>query len=465
MLAYKNDLAERAPGAAPANMLPVQVVRREVLMDGVVRLTLAEPGTRQAPAPYLPGQFITLALPTQRQTLHRSYSLCGSGRPGQPWVITIKRQHMGVVSTYLYDHVREGMVLYASHPRGAFVLPRRLQPGMPLIFVAAGSGITPIIGMLSALALLPPEQRPYVQLHYAARSPAEMIYLRELNALDQDSRWLRRWYYFSSQGVRLTPQVVMSQAGRFARQAHWYVCGPNTLKRDLQRMLEAYQIPEQQIHAETFASPARQQPPAMLVRQFPGAANGAGSRLRVADTGDVFSVQPDETLLTALERHGYDPDFSCRAGSCGTCRLRLLSGRVEPVGDALSSAERRAGYVLSCVDRPVGEVTIASAGQPPARGAAALARRPAAARRQTAIRRVRWLTLVGVFGLMLSSWTLIHSKTSSSQVASSSSSQSASNSQGTSSGSSSSGNSSSGSSSSSTSSSAAPVPTTQSGTS
>ncbi len=53
MLAYKNDAAS-APADAPANTLPVQVVRREVLMDGVVRLSLATPGTIQAPAPYLP---------------------------------------------------------------------------------------------------------------------------------------------------------------------------------------------------------------------------------------------------------------------------------------------------------------------------------------------------------------------------------------------------------------------------
>src|SRR5579862_6532083 len=132
MVVYKNNLHERAPGGASANRVTVQVVRREALMEGVVRLWLALPGTIQAPAPYQPGQFITLALPTQRQTLHRSYSLCGNGQPGQPWVITVKRQPMGVVSTYLTEQVREGMTLQASLPHGAFILPARLRPSMPL---------------------------------------------------------------------------------------------------------------------------------------------------------------------------------------------------------------------------------------------------------------------------------------------------------------------------------------------
>ncbi len=465
MIVYKNSGKDNAPLATPANQVTVQVVRRETLLDGVVRLSLALPGTIEAPAPYLPGQFITLALPIQRQTLRRSYSLCGSGQPGQPWVITVKRQPMGVVSTYLYEQVREGMTLRASLPHGTFVLPAKLRPGQPLIFVAAGSGITPIIGMLSALALRPAERRPNVHLHYAARTPAEMIYLKELNALDPQSTWLERRYYFSAQGKRLTPQAALDSAGQQAAQAHWYICGPETLKRDMQKLLRAQAIPAQQAHVETFVSPAA---PAGSgkIRQFPGATSAAGVRLRVADTNAALHVQAGETLLDALERHGYGPDFSCRAGACGTCKLRLLSGKVQPVGDALSEAERRAGYVLSCVARPTGDVTIASAGQPPARGQTAAAR-SASARRKTAILRVRALTAVAVLGLLVGSWSLINAKAASSQTAASaSSSQSAGSSAASntsSSSSSSSGSTSSGSSSSTSPS--APATTTQSGTS
>lgn len=456
MLAYENDVEKRAAAAAAGNRVMVQVVRREVLMDGVVRLSLATPGAIQAPAASIPGQFITLTLPMRGQMLRRSYSLCGSGRPDQPWVIIIKRQQMGVVSTYLYEQAREGMILQASLPHGTFVLPTRLRPDIPLIFVAAGSGITPIIGMLSALALLPPAQRPTVQLHYASRSPAETIYLRELEALDPESRWLRRSYYFSAQGTRLTPQKVLAQAGHLRARAHWYICGPEALKRDLQQHLAAA-IPAQQVHVETFVSPAAPQPASSNVSQFPGA------RLRIVDTGAVLRVQPDETLLTALERHGYTPDFSCRAGACGTCKLRLLGGKVARAGDALSAAERQAGYVLSCVARPLGDVTIASAGQPPVRSLAwASARGSALTRRQRAIRRMRLLTAVAALGLVFGSWGFINARVSSAQTAatSSSSSQSSGSSQQSAPSGSSSAGSSSGSSASSTSSA-----NTQSGTS
>jgi ferredoxin len=333
---------------------------------------------------------------------------------------------------------------------------------MPLVFVAAGSGITPIIGMLSALALLPPERRPVAHLHYASRSPVETIYLRELEALDPASRWLRRWYYFSAHGARLTAQGVLSSAGYLATQAHWYICGPDVLKRDLQRRLAGYAVPAPQVHVETFASPV-----GSTISQFPGAASGAGARLCIADTGAVLQAQPNETLLEALERHGYDPDYSCRAGACGTCKLRLLSGRVHPAGDALSPAERQAGYVLGCVARPVGDVVIASAGQPPARSLASAAGGRGPSRRQAAIRRVRTLTAVAALGLVVGSWGLVTGKIFDTQNTStiSSSNQPPANSASSNDDGSSTGSSAAGSSTSNPVSAPAPVPTTQSGTS
>lgn len=164
-------------------LLTLQVVARIPAARDVVTLVLAHPGTRRAPAPYLPGQFITLSFPTTASTLYRSYSLCGDGRADVPWEITIKRHHEGVVSTFLYGHVRPGMMLRSSPPQGSFILPAAIPPGAPLVFIAGGSGITPIYGMVRALARLAPAQRPRAFLHYAYHSPDDGIYVRELAAV------------------------------------------------------------------------------------------------------------------------------------------------------------------------------------------------------------------------------------------------------------------------------------------
>lgn len=117
---YESQPTRGLPVVSPANMLPVQVIHRELVAPDVVSVFIVLPGTRQAPAPYLPGQFVTLALPTPRDTLYRSYSLCGDGDMARPWELTIKRMEMGAVSTYFYDSVQRGTLLYASLPRGTF---------------------------------------------------------------------------------------------------------------------------------------------------------------------------------------------------------------------------------------------------------------------------------------------------------------------------------------------------------
>lgn len=354
------------PLISPTNMIPVRVIRREEIAPNVVSFFIALPGTSQSPAPFLPGQFVTLAIPTPNDTLYRSYSLCSDGTHDAPWEVTIKRVHEGAVSTYLHDHVKAGTLLYSSLPRGAFTLPADASPYTPLVFVAAGSGVTPIIGMLRAIRNMYPEDRPPVLLHYASRTREDIIYRRELATMDPQRMWLRQYHYISTEGQRMTADLVVRSAGRAAGRAHWYMCGPESLKTEIEEELRPFRVPDRQIHSEVFAT----QRGTAVMRYRVAEAQGDGSvesYIRVSATDAVLGVQAGETVLAALERHGYHPDFSCRAGACGMCKLKMLSGTVEPAGGAgLSNGDRSAGFILSCVAHPKGDITLASAGKPPA---------------------------------------------------------------------------------------------------
>jgi len=377
-------------------MLPVQVIHREVVAPDVVSVFIVLPGTRQAPAPYLPGQFVTLALPTPRDTLYRSYSLCGDGDMSKPWELTIKRMEMGAVSTYFYDSVVPGTLLYASLPRGTFTLPANGGAETPLVMVALGSGITPIMGMLRALNRMPAGQQPMVHLHYASRSPDVEIFGDELAAMDPNRTWLRQAHYFSSAGNRLQPETVLARSGGLGKRAHWYMCGPESLKRELQGELQRLGVPRNHAHSEVFATKSG---PAYKVESSGG--DGVGGTITIAATGATVDAQPQETLLTALERNGYRPEYSCRVGSCGTCKLKVLSGQVNPVGEALSDRDRADGYVLSCIAHPIGDVTLESAGSGPVGAGAAAGVGHAGAKAL-----VRLGAFVGVSALLLTSWNL-----------------------------------------------------------
>jgi ferredoxin len=254
------------------------------------------------------------------------------------------------------------------------------------------------MGMLRALDALPTAARPPAQLFYAARSPELQIFGDALDELDPDETWLCQWHAFSSAGDHLTPAGVLERAGEHPERARWYICGPEILKRDLQEELVDAGTPLDRIHAEVFATDSA---PAYRV---PAVAPGElVATVRVAETGEDLDARPGETLLATLERHGYRPPANCGVGACGSCKLRLLSGRAEPAGEALSARARGAGYVLACVAQPMGDVTIASGGEPPREGVMAGARSgPARGARW----RVRLAALVAVVALMAGCWSL-----------------------------------------------------------
>jgi ferredoxin-NADP reductase len=394
--------------AARPGSLTVQVLSVSPASANAVTIRVVAPGTTRAPAPYQPGQFITLGFSMGGETLYRSYSLCSDGRPDAPWEITVKRQSGGRISNYLNDVAKPGMLLSASAPQGTFILPATSRE---LVFIAGGSGITPVYGMLRALAALPAARRPSVTLHYGYHSPAEAIFARELVALDPRRTWLTQYHYVSSSGQRIQPQHIAMSAGANASLAHWYVCGPDGLRRAVLDAAPRAGVPAQHTHVEVFVSPTQRRP----------AGKGVAAHIRLADSGKVLDARPSETLLETLERYGYKPEFSCRAGACGTCALRKLSGKTR--GDengALTGRERSSGYVLACSALPVGDVTLASATNKSAPQVAARGRNTSA---KTALRVALVAATTTVF---FGAWNMTNHAVSASNSSNSSSSSSSS---------------------------------------
>ncbi len=393
-----NGAAAVRPPKIPANMMAVQVVRRADVARDAVSFFLAIPGTQRSPGAYQPGQFVTLALPTASDVLYRSYSLCSTGAANELWEITIKRVQHGRVSNFLLDQVPVGAILYSSTPRGTFTLPAPLRTDVPLIFVAAGSGITPIQGMLRAIAKLPANRRPQVQLHYASRIPEEILYREELRRIDPTGTWLKQYHYLSSQGQTLAAATVLGLVGANVRRAHWYICGPDALRTELTNALTGAGVAAPFVHAEVFATQAR-------TTGIVDSGRGPGYQMFIQENQAALTIGAGEAVLPALERQGYQPDFSCRVGTCGDCKLRLLAGRVEQnAAVALTPAEKSGGMILSCVAHPLGDITLLSGGRATARGRAVSP--VAAISRVTARNLVRAACVTAVGTLVFGVWNL-----------------------------------------------------------
>ncbi|MWV13698.1 2Fe-2S iron-sulfur cluster binding domain-containing protein [Pseudomonas sp. R-28-1W-6] len=308
------------------------------------------------------GQHLPLRLHIagQAQPLIRTYSL--SSAPSDGFLrISVKRA--GLASTHLHEQVVVGSLLEARAPQGRFCLDAEQR--RPLVLLAAGVGITPLLAMLREVIYQNQRQRRSrrVWLILGARNLAELAFDQELKTLLQRGG-------DPIHGVRLLSQPeAHARAGEgFERSGRidsellktllpfddfdFYLCGPGGFTQDLYDGLRALNIGDRRIHAETFGpSSLRRRPdPDGAATPQPPAANRA-MPVRFQRSAKEARWQPGSgSLLELAESRGLNPPFSCRGGSCGTCATRLLGGQVHyPNPPAEAPA---AGEVLICCAVP-----------------------------------------------------------------------------------------------------------------
>jgi stearoyl-CoA 9-desaturase NADPH oxidoreductase len=278
------------------------------------------------------GQYVNLAVEIDGRRHTRCYSPANA--EGAPHLeLTIGHHDGGLVSTFLYERARRGMVVGLAGVAGDFVLPA--QRPRRILFVSGGSGITPVMAMLRTLVNeCHPGEIAFV--HYA-RNPAEACYLAELAEMT---------------GVRVLHGYTRSAGGdldgRFGRE-HLaaampspdavFVCGPAAL-------VDAVREHCENVHSESFVAPTLEL-----------AAEPSGGRVQFADSG-IEVVDDGRSLLEQAESAGLTPESGCRMGICHTCTRRKTCGVVRNLTTgAVSTAPDE--DVQICVSVPVGNVDIA----------------------------------------------------------------------------------------------------------
>ncbi|GAA0322680.1 PDR/VanB family oxidoreductase [Kineococcus aurantiacus] len=309
-----------------AERLHLVVAHRSDPTPSVARFVLRDPAGAALPA-YRGGAHVTVTTPAGQR---RSYSLVEpGGRAPREYVICVRRDASGRGgSVSLHDDVREGDVLEVTWPANNFAL----RPAKRYLFIAGGIGITPVRAMVGELRARPGAQ---VQVLYLTRTPEETVFLDEFSA---DGSLL----HHSATHGRLDLWPHLEHPDDDARV---YCCGPTALVEEV-LALTAHWRPSR-VHVEDFAGVD-----ALGGRRAPFTAVWA-------PTGARVPVPADRTLLNALRARGVDVEASCESGTCGTCRLRLVAGEADH-RDLVLTADERAGYVMPCVSRALGdEVTVA----------------------------------------------------------------------------------------------------------
>jgi ferredoxin-NADP reductase len=287
---------------------------------------------------YSAGQYIGIGLLVDGRWRWRSYSLTSTPVSGARTIaITVKAMPEGFLSSHLVDGVAPGTVVRLAAPQGEFVLPD--PPPATVLFVTAGSGITPVMSMLRTLARRD-GITDVVHVH-SAPTTADMLFADELAALARQHPGYRLLFRATRSQGRLDlsgPDTLDAEVPDWRGRQTW-ACGPAALLGDAERLWAAAGIADQ-LHIERFA----------VART--AVAEGGGT-VTFAASGKSVVTDAATTLLEAGESVGVQMPFGCRMGICQSCVVELVDGRVR---DLRSGADHEPGTrIQTCVSTAAGD--------------------------------------------------------------------------------------------------------------
>ena len=322
---------------------------------------------------FKPGQFLTFKLtaqdPDSRQhkTLVRCYSLSDRPRPDY-YRVSIKRVPAptdqpnippGISSNYFHDHVHEGSILEVKAPSGHFHLME--DEPLPIVLIGGGIGITPMLSIVNSL--LERGSRRQIWLYYGVRNGSEAVMQEHLWRLKREHDNFHMQLCFSNPVDNEKAGVDFQQKGRVdipllrstlkLMRYQFYVCGPKPMMESLVPGLEEWGVEPRDIYYESFG-------PATLIRHEklksitaePITVTFGQSNRRIAWNPKL------DSLLELAEESGISVESGCRAGSCGSCQTRLVSGEIEYLQQP--DAEIESGHCLLCISTPKSDITLAA---------------------------------------------------------------------------------------------------------
>jgi ferredoxin-NADP reductase len=296
--------------------------------EGVVGLELRAPDGAELPG-WEPGAHIDVLLPNG---IVRQYSLCGDPAQRDCWRIGVLREPASRGgSSFIHDELRQGDKIAVSAPRNNF----RLVDGERYLFIAGGIGITPMLPMIRAAAA---QGKPWTLL-YGGRSRSSMAFLDEIAG-------------FTGGEVHIVPQDefglldLQKFLGEHQADTTVYCCGPAPLIDAVEAKCQTWRSGA--LHLERFA------PSDKASKKEKGSFE-----VELARSGKRLVIPPYRSILDIVEENGCKVTNSCRAGICGTCLVKVISGVPEHLDDVLSYEDQEKGEVmLVCVSRAKSDLLV-----------------------------------------------------------------------------------------------------------
>jgi ring-1,2-phenylacetyl-CoA epoxidase subunit PaaE len=348
---------------------------REIIKETPKAVSLVFEIPKENKASYLfqSGQYVSI----EKDHIRRAYSISSAPFEGL-LKITVKKVKGGQMSPYLVDELAVGDQLKVSTPEGDFVMHWEDHLVRKHYFVAAGSGITPVISLIKDG--LEKEPKSIFILLYGSRNPDDIIFRKELNDLQEkykDQLFVRHTLsqsdaektgVFSIFKKKPKRELWTGDKGRISidklkqlfmehpigeKDNHFFLCGPGDMIQNLNSFLGDLEIKKQNIHKEYFTNPDEDS----SIQIVKKAARLKARNLHGQDV--EVNIAAGKTLLEALQDENQDPPYSCMNGVCSSCMAKKVSGELKMESAlALDDDELEEGYILTCQAFPLSDEVV-----------------------------------------------------------------------------------------------------------
>ena len=306
------------------------------------------------------GQYISLKMQIGQSFISRPYSICSAPKDALEGMlaITVQSKADGFAADYLLANAKIGDEFTASGPQGNFYY-EDLRDAPNVIALAGGSGITPFLSMAKAIA--DGTEDFNLTIIFGNRTEDSILFKDELGELaascdkikiahvlsDEDSEYYEHGFITADLIKKLAPEEYSV-----------FVCGPRAMYRFLESELPKLELPEKFIRREIMGV-------AKDISEIPGYPKDAAGKcftltIRQGPNEYTIPASSEESILVAIERAGIVAPSRCRAGECGWCRSKVISGDyfAPEENESRRYSDRVTDNIHPCVTFPVGDMVI-----------------------------------------------------------------------------------------------------------